>query len=95
MRTAATAFLASLTPEQRANATFDFESAERTRSNFIPPQAFPRKGLTFRAMTEPQREKAHALLKTGLSRRGYMTAASIMSLKARSADSSVPHEAPA
>ena len=81
MRTAATAFLASLTPEQRASATFDFDSAERSRWNFIPPQAFPRKGLTFRAMTEPQREKAHALLKTGLSQRGYMTAASIMELE--------------
>ena len=81
MRGAASAFLASLTPEQRANATFDFDSAERTRWNFIPPQAFPRKGLTFKAMTEAQREKAHALLKTGLSQRGYMTAASIMDLE--------------
>jgi hypothetical protein len=81
MRTAATAFLDSLTPEQRASATFDFASAERTRWNFIPPQAFPRKGLTFKAMTEPQREKAQGLLKTGLSQRGYMTAASIMELE--------------
>jgi hypothetical protein len=81
MRAAATAFLASLTPEQRASATFDFDSAERTRWNFIPPQAFPRKGLTFKAMTDVQREKAHALLKTGLSQRGYMTAASIMELE--------------
>src|SRR5215831_6104913 len=81
MRTAATAFLDSLTPEQRASATFDFVSDERTRWNFIPPQAFPRKGLTFRAMNEAQREKAHALLKTGLSQRGYMTAASIMDLE--------------
>jgi hypothetical protein len=81
MRTAATAFLASLTPEQRASATFDFDSAERTRWNFIPPQAFPRKGLTFKAMTDAQREKAHALLKTGLSQRGYLTAASIMELE--------------
>jgi len=81
MRTAATAFLASLTAEQRAAATFEFDSAERTRWNFIPPQAFPRKGLTFKAMTEPQREKAHALLKTGLSQRGYMTATSIMDLE--------------
>src|SRR6266853_2046014 len=81
MRTAAAAFLASLTPEQRQEATFDFQSAERTRWNFIPPQAFARKGLTFRAMNEAQREKAHALLKTGLSQRGYMTAASIMELE--------------
>src|SRR5215471_13512543 len=81
MASAATAFLASLTPEQRAQATFDFGSDERTRWNFIPPQAFPRKGLTFRGMSEAQREKAHALLKTGLSQRGYMTATAIMDLE--------------
>ena len=81
MTTAATAFLASLTPEQRAQATFEFGSDDRTRWNFIPPQAFPRKGLTFKAMTDAQREKAHALLKTGLSQRGYMTASSIMDLE--------------
>ena len=81
MASAATAFLTSLTPEQRAQATFEFGSDERTRWNFIPPQAFPRKGLTFRAMNEAQREKAHALLKTGLSQRGYMTATAIMDLE--------------
>ena len=81
MASAATAFLGSLTPEQRTQATFDFASGERTRWNFIPPQAFPRNGLTFRAMSEAQREKAHALLKTGLSQRGYMTATAIMDLE--------------
>src|SRR5580765_2995162 len=81
MTSAATAFLASLTPEQRAQAAFAFATDERTRWNFIPPQAFPRKGLTFKAMSDGQREKAHALLKTGLSQRGYMTAESIMELE--------------
>src|SRR5580765_2264391 len=77
MRTAAASFLESLTPDQRQQATFDFDSAERTRWNFLPGQAFPRKGLTIRAMTQAKREKEHALLKTGLSQRSYMTAASI------------------
>jgi hypothetical protein len=81
MTSAATAFLASLTPEQRTAATFPFMTDERMRWNFIPPQAYPRKGLTFKAMTEAQRQKAHALLKTGLSQRGYMTAESIMELE--------------
>ena len=81
MTSAATAFLASLTPDERAQATFDFTSDERMRWNFIPPQAYPRKGLTFKAMTDAQREKAHALLKTGLSQRGYLTASSIMDLE--------------
>src|SRR3979490_2168416 len=81
LTSAATAFLTGLTPEQRVQATFDFASEDRTRWNFIPPQAFPRKGLTFKAMTDAQREKAHALLRTGLSQRGYMTASSIMELE--------------
>ena len=58
-----------------------FEGEERTRWNFIPTEMFPRKGLTVKAMTEPQRALAHALLKTGLSQRGYMTATSIMELE--------------
>ena len=44
------------------------------RWNFIPNEMFPRKGLMVKAMTEAQRAQAHALLKTGLSQRGYMTA---------------------
>ena len=32
-------------------------------------------------MTEPQRALAHALLKTGLSARGYLTATAIMELE--------------
>src|SRR4029078_8945258 len=69
MTTAATAFLASLTPEQRQQATFAFDSAERLRWHFVPQ--FERNGLQIKAMTEPQRKLAHDLLKTGLSARGY------------------------
>ena len=60
MADAATAFLASLTPEQRQQAVFPFESDERTHWNFIPTEAFPRKGLTVKEMTDKQRELAHA-----------------------------------
>jgi len=82
MTSAATAFLASLTPEQRQQAAFAFAADDRMRWNFIPTQGFPRKGLTLKAMTETQRAKAHDLLKTGLSQRGYMTATAIMDLEA-------------
>ena len=51
MTTAATAFLASLTPEQRQQATFAFDSAERLRWHFVPQ--FERNGLQIREMTEP------------------------------------------
>jgi hypothetical protein len=81
MADAATKFLGSLTPEQRQQAVFPFESEERLRWNFIPTETFPRKGLTVKEMTEAQRSRAHDLLKAGLSQRGYMTAAAIMDLE--------------
>src|SRR5204862_7666319 len=67
MDDAATAFLSSLTPEQRQKATFAFDSSERTHWNFIPIEAFPRNGLIVRDMNEAQRKKAHDLPKPGLS----------------------------
>jgi hypothetical protein len=79
MATAATNFLASLTPEQRQRATFAFDSAERMRWHFVPQ--FERNGLQIREMTEPQRKLAHELLKTGLSARGYTTYTQIMQLE--------------
>ena len=79
MATAATSFLASLTPEQRQRATFAFDSAERMRWHFVPQ--FERNGLQVREMTEPQRKLAHELLKTGLSARGYTTYTQIMQLE--------------
>jgi hypothetical protein len=79
MPTAATSFLASLTPEQRQQAMFPFESSERLRWHFVPQ--FERNGLTIKSMTEPQRKLAHDLLKTGLSERGYSTYTQIMQLE--------------
>ena len=79
MTTAATNFLASLTMEQRQQATFAFDSAERLRWHFVPQ--FERNGLQVKAMTEPQRKLAHDLLKTGLSARGYDTYTKIMQLE--------------
>jgi hypothetical protein len=79
MTTAATSFLASLTPEQRQQATFAFDSSERLRWHFVPQ--FERNGLQIKTMTEPQRKLAHELLKTGLSARGYDTYTKIMQLE--------------
>src|SRR3954451_22190572 len=67
MVAAATAFLDSLTPEQRKLVMFQLDSSERTRFNFIPDEAFPRNGIQMKALTAPQRTLAHALLQTGLS----------------------------
>lgn len=81
MTQAAQALIGSLTTEQRQQAVFEYASSERQRWNFIPNEMFPRKGLAFRTMTEAQRERAHALLKTGLSQKGYTTATAIIGLE--------------
>jgi hypothetical protein len=78
MTQAARHFLASLTPEQQAKATFPFQSEERLNWHFIPRE---RKGLPLLDMTPPQRAMAHALLAAGLSQRGYIKAVTIMSLE--------------
>ena len=70
--------LASLTPEQKAKAVFKFEDDERFDWHFIPKE---RKGLPFREMQAYQKHLAHALLGSGLSRRGYIKASTIMSLE--------------
>jgi len=81
MADAATAFVSSLTPEQKKKAVFAFDSEELTHWNFIPTEAFPRNGLTIGEMNEAQRALAHNLMKAGLSQRGYMTATAIMDLE--------------
>jgi hypothetical protein len=82
MAKAATAFLNSLSAEEKAQAIFKFESeekAERLNWHFIPKE---RKGLPIKAMSEPQRALAKALLKTGLSDDGYHKAEIIQGLEA-------------
>jgi hypothetical protein len=75
---AATNFLAALTPEQRAKATFEFTSAERMNFHFVPR---PRKGLPLGELTPAQRHLASALLNAPLSHRGYFKVTTIMSLE--------------
>jgi len=77
MAMAANNFLADLTPEQKAQATFDVKSEERENWHYIPRA---RKGLPFKDMTPSQKLLAQALLASGLSNRGYEKAVSIMSL---------------
>jgi hypothetical protein len=77
MAMAANNFLADLTPEQKAKATFDVKDAERENWHYIPRA---RKGLPFKEMSPAQKLLAQALLASGLSNRGYEKAVSIMSL---------------
>jgi len=77
MAAAARKFLDSLTPEQRAKATFEFNADERSNWYFVPKV---RKGLTLKVMTEDQRKLAKALLASGLSPQAETKAETIMSL---------------
>jgi hypothetical protein len=78
MTEAANRFLVSLTPEQKAKATFKFDDAERMNWFYVPIE---RKGLPLREMTPYQKHLASALLSAGLSQSGYMKAVTIMSLE--------------
>lgn len=78
MAEAATTFLSALTPEQRARVVFPVESEERLNWHYIPRD---RCGLPFKEMDSSQQKLAHALLSSGLSRRGYAKAVTIMSLE--------------
>jgi len=64
MTETANRFLAALSSEQRAKATFQFNDDERMNWHFIPKE---RKGLTLREMSPYQRHLASALLAAGLS----------------------------
>jgi hypothetical protein len=80
-------FLASLTPEQRAETVFPFEDEERFFWHYIPSDDFPnalkrpRRGLTLARMTPAQQHLAAALLSAGLSQQGFIKATTIMSLE--------------
>ena len=78
MTEAANRFLASLTPEQRAKATFSMDDAERMHWFYVPIE---RKGLPLREMSPYQKHLASALLASGLSQIGYIKAVTIMSLE--------------
>ena len=80
MSDAAASFLKDLSAEQRSKATFKFEDDSRFEFRFTPRTGL-RTGMPLKEMSEAQRAKAHALLKTGLSVRGYTTATTIIELE--------------
>lgn len=79
MGEAANNFLASLASDQRAKAQIDFaDEAERTRWYYTPVL---RRGLPLAEMDRNQQRMAQRLIVTGLSRPGWVTAATIMGLE--------------
>jgi hypothetical protein len=75
---AAQVFLKSLTPEQRAAATFAMDHAERVNWGFIPRE---RKGLPYKSMTAAQRPLAQAFLQAIMSQRGLLQVEQIIDLE--------------
>ncbi|MBE0584818.1 MAG: DUF3500 domain-containing protein, partial [Desulfofustis sp.] len=79
----ATAFLGSLEDEQRRQAVRGVDEEDRYNWDYRP---VPRKGLSFAEMDSGQQLRACALLASGLSREGTITALGIMSLEKILAD---------
>jgi hypothetical protein len=75
---AAVAFVAALTPEQRKTTTFAVDDSEWRRWNNV--HRAQRAGIGFKDMTGPQRERAFGLLRAGLSARGLEKSRNIMRL---------------
>ena len=64
MTGAARALLASLSDDQAEKATFAFDSEERSRHHFIPPEVFERHGMVYADMDFEQRVRALDLLRS-------------------------------
>lgn len=86
MVAAAQQFLGTLSDEQKEQATFPFDSKERTNWNFVPLQTKDReptrKGLRLEKMSPAQKKAALELVKAGTSESGAVAAVTIMSLEA-------------
>lgn len=84
MSASATAFLATLSPELKPKAAFDFTDKHRTAWFFTPQQTdkkFTRKGARLEEMTADGKKAAMELLKSGLSAKGYEQATTIIGLE--------------
>ena len=78
VRTAAGAFLAALTPEQRAKTTFPIDDPEWRK--WMNVHRYTRQGVSFQEMSEAQRSAAFGLLRASLSAKGLKLSQDIMKL---------------
>jgi hypothetical protein len=84
VRAAADAFLASLTPEQRARTTFPADDKEWRDWNNI--HRYARQGVSFKEMTDAQRERAFGLMRASLSAKGFERSRNVMRLNGHIAE---------
>ncbi len=78
VRQAAVAFLAALTPEQRAKTKFPVDDGEWRK--WMNVHRYVRQGVSFEEMTEAQRAAAFGLLRASLSAKGLKLSQDIMKL---------------
>jgi hypothetical protein len=78
VRSAAEAFLGSLTPDQRRTTTFPVDDDEWRK--WMNQHFYRRQGVSFEGMSEAQREAAFALLGASLSAKGLRLTRDIMKL---------------
>ena len=85
MATAAERLLDSLNKGQRDKAVYEVTSDERQNWHFLPDSGIQpdglRYGLPIKDMTEEQRILTYALVSTGMSHKGHLTAMTIISLE--------------
>jgi hypothetical protein len=79
IQTAAEAFLASLKAEQRAKTVFPIDTPEWRKWSNIHPTLM-RHGMPLFEMSDPQRDRAFAVLRESLSVEGFQTARDVMRL---------------
>lgn len=75
---ASSAFLHSLSPDQKATTIMPFDSEERTNWHFIPKD---RMGLSFKTLSDQQDKLLLDILSAGLSLEGYEKVETIRSLE--------------
>ena len=90
VRNAAEKFLASLTSEQRRKTMFPIDDAEWRK--WMNQHFYLRQGVSFKEMTEAQREAAFGLMKASLSAKGMDLTRNIMRLNETLAELTGDHE---
>src|SRR5688572_691089 len=75
---AASAFLSALTPEQKKKTAFDVDDDEWRK--WMNQHFYDRQGMSFKDMSEAQRESAFGLLRASLSAKGLKLTRDIMRL---------------
>ena len=78
VRAAAAAFLSSLSPAQRLKTVFPADDDEWRK--WMNQHFYVRQGVSFADLSETQREAAFALMRAGLSARGFQLSRDVMKL---------------